>query len=134
MTAITNLTQHSATQDQIDQGVVDFDDAQKEELCKLLTFTTLPNKGMIAYKAKALCVLAMEAGNKYVMVGGAPYLMAALEVELESVGMVPVYSFSERVSQEAPDGNGGVAKTNVFKHVGWVLPTTKFHPKDMIVG
>jgi hypothetical protein len=120
MNTITNLTQHVATADQSACGVVDFTAEQKQELVKLLTFTTIPNAGMIAYRAKALALLAMQAGNKHVMVGGAPYLMAKLEQELIGAGMVPLYSFTERVSEERPDGKGGVTKTNVFKHVGWV--------------
>jgi hypothetical protein len=34
--------------------------------------------------------------------------------------MTPVYEFSVRESVEQPDGNGGIRKVNVFRHVGFV--------------
>ena len=54
------------------------------------------------------------------MIGGAPYLMSALENALMAVGIKPLYSFSERVSMEETIADGTVRKTNVFRHVGFV--------------
>ena len=49
------------------------------------------------------------------MIGGAPYLMAELEMALGWVGIIPLYAFSVRVSSEK-DG----VKTSVFRHLGFV--------------
>ena len=54
------------------------------------------------------------------MIGGAPYLMGALEVALKKVGIQPVYSFSERVSKEVVLEDGTTQKTSVFCHKGFI--------------
>ncbi|MHB0929605.1 MAG: hypothetical protein ACYC3W_12015, partial [Candidatus Nanopelagicales bacterium] len=54
------------------------------------------------------------------MIGGAPFLMAPLEKALLSIGINPVFAFSERKSVEAHGADGTVTKTQVFKHVGFV--------------
>lgn len=54
------------------------------------------------------------------MVGGAMYLISALEKALTEQGITPVYSFSKRVSKEEQMPDGTVKKTTVFEHLGFV--------------
>jgi hypothetical protein len=117
---ILNLTQHSATPDQILAGVVDLPESDRDSLKRLLTFETLPTAAEIVERANAIA--AMEEGGEYLhaMIGGAPYLMAPLERALRSVGVYPVYAFSTRESVEQAEPDGTVRKINVFRHAGFV--------------
>ena len=54
------------------------------------------------------------------MIGGAPYLMAPLERELRRWRVTPLYSLSERVSEERQFPDGSVVKTQVHKHLGFL--------------
>jgi hypothetical protein len=60
-------------------------------------------------------------GSIGAMIGGAPYLMAPLEEALRAADVVPMYAYSERVSKESASADGTVVKTNIFKHVGFVV-------------
>ena len=115
---IINLTQHAATAEQAVAGVIE--PANKKLVQDLLTFDTLPDIEEIYEAAAMLAVAAGESGCKTAMIGGAPFLMSALERALIDADIKPVYAFSVRESVEKPDGNGGVLKTAVFKHVGFV--------------
>lgn len=121
---ILNLTQHTATPDQVEAGVVDLVDSTRNTLVGLLTFNSLPTSQEIEAKALALAMLALDQAPAdqavKAMIGGAPYLMARLEKALLDVGIIPVYAFSERVSVEQSMEDGSVRKVNVFKHVGFV--------------
>ena len=126
---ILNLTQHPATQDQIDAGVVDLHGEQLEMLKSLLTFEHLPSSQEIEDRAHDIALLVMfnGLGNDdddpaflKAMIGGAPYLMIALENALKSHSVVPVYAFSERMSVEEIQPDGSVRKLNKFKHKGFV--------------
>jgi hypothetical protein len=74
-------------------------------------------------RAKELTDLALFTHCKKAMIGGAPFFMSSLEKALLDAGVTPVYAFSVRDSKEEPDGNGGVRKVNVFRHVGFVEVT-----------
>jgi hypothetical protein len=117
-TQVLNLTQHTATAEQADAGVVEPED--KAAVQSALTFDAIPSAEEIRQRAEFLAHLAKDAGYKKAMIGGAPFFMAPLERALLSAGVTPVYAFSARDSKEEPDGNGGVKKVNVFRHVGFV--------------
>lgn len=51
------------------------------------------------------------------MVGGAPILMERLLPALKSIGVVPVYSLSARVSQDEPQPDGSTKKVSVHRHI-----------------
>jgi len=119
---ILNLTQHPATVEQLKAGVIDLGEKEKMTLQCLLTFDELPTQQEIAKRAKAISALAMREHVSNVMVGGAPYLMAPLETTLRAIGISPMYSFSQRVSEEQTQPDGTVVKVNSFKHLGWVIP------------
>jgi hypothetical protein len=116
--SIFNLTQHAATPDQVRAGVVE--PADKRAVSTLLTFDAAPDQGELARRASALAAMAAAAGTPAAMIGGAPYLMAPLERALKAAGIKPVYSFSERRSEEQTQPDGSVRKVQVFQHVGWV--------------
>ena len=118
-----NLTQHKATKDQLAAGVVDLTDNRRMELSAFLTFHTPPSAEDIRKRAHAIAGIATQIAPRcYVMIGGAPFFMSALEKALTQWGHTPVYAFSRRESVEAAQSDGSVRKTNVFKHVGFVYP------------
>ena len=128
---ILNLTQHNATPEQKAQLVVE-PRMCKAKIQKLLTFEEIPTKEEIEARAKELAEIAVSEANHYagetdnkiwitrVMIGGAPYLMGALENAVRECGFTPVYAFSKRESEEIPQPDGSVRKVQVFRHTGFV--------------
>ena len=121
---ILNLTQHPATTEQIEAGVVDLPDSVRPALIGWLTFSQLPSREEIEDRAEALALLAdsllPEEGNPSAMIGGAPYLMAPLEVALRNQRIRPLYAFSVRESVEQTLPDGTIRKTSVFRHTGFI--------------
>jgi len=121
---ILNLTQHPATPEQIEAGVVDLPDSVRPALIGWLTFSQLPSREEIEDRAEALALLAdsllPEEGNPAAMIGGAPYLMAPLEVALRNQRIRPLYAFSVRESAEQVLPDGTVRKTSIFRHAGFI--------------
>lgn len=116
---IINLTQHRAAPEQVADGVREARD--RDGLEKLLTFAFPPTRAELVERATALAELAQSEGASAAMIGGAPYLMAPLEVALRAAGVKPLYAFAVRDSIEEPLPDGkGVSKVQVFRHAGWV--------------
>lgn len=113
---ILNLTQHAATAEQTADGV--FEPMDKELVKYLLTFDRLPSAGGLEAASHCLAAIALEHEAEKALIGGAPFLMAPLELALRELGIIPVYAFSVRESTENLI-EGAVVKTNVFKHVGF---------------
>jgi len=118
---ILNLTIHEATEDQELDGVVEPNPTDKEQIKKLLNFSNLPSRGEIEKRAFSLADLAKKEGVNFAMIGGAPYLMAELEVALHREGITPLYAFSIRESVEETTDDGSVVKKNVFRHQGFII-------------
>lgn len=134
--SIFNLTQHPATAEQVAQGVYEPDAKTKQRIQALLTFDTLPDTATIAERAQALADIVRDTDMSgasdddlnigcgewaiTAMIGGAPYLMSALEEALRDIGVRSVYAFSVRESVEQTQPDGSVRKINVFRHVGFV--------------
>ena len=120
---ILNLTQHIATPAQIEQGVFDLSLELRPALLKLLTFVEMPTKVEVQNRAVAIVrwILSNNIMCDAAMIGGAPFLMSELEFQLRLQKIPPMYAFSERVSEESTAPDGSVTKTNVFKHVGFVV-------------
>jgi hypothetical protein len=128
---ILNLTQHVATDEQKAQLVVE-PRMTKEKIKKLLTFEEIPTKEEIEARAEKLAEIAVSEASMYagetdnvvwitrVMLGGAPYLMGALEKAVRECGFTPVYAFSQRESEEITQPDGSVRKVQVFRHIGFV--------------
>jgi len=118
MKKIVNLTQHSATPEQIAAGVEDLRGPALEALRKYLTFDALPARADIESAAEAIAAMAL--GYEAAMIGGAPWLMAPLEAALRRYGVRPLYAFSRREVTEETMPDGSVRKVAVFRHVGFV--------------
>ena len=118
MTTILNLTQHIATVEQALAGVVE--PADKEAVCGLLTFDNLPTATEIAERAGRLAIIASESGCKAAMIGGAPFLMGALQETLSGFGVKPLFAFSVRESADQAQADGSVRKVAIFRHLGFV--------------
>lgn len=109
---IKNLTQHAPTDAQV--GVTAVDPAASA----LLNFSTPPS--VVEINTRAVALAAHASGYASAMIGGAPYLMGPLCAALKSIGVSPLFSFTERKSVEKVGLDGSVTKTSVFAHVAWV--------------
>ena len=120
---ILNITQHAASAEQIEAGVIDFVGKDLESLKALLTFKDIPSAAEIDRRAREITRLAKDAlfgqPERKAMIGGALWLMAPLSFYLKAAGISPVFAFSKRESVEKVI-DGKTVKTNVFKHVGFV--------------
>ena len=117
---IVNLTQHQAGIEQLDAGVFELHHQMKEEVKRLLTFDSLPTREDIERAAQALAWAADASGADAAMIGGAPFLMAALEERLKALNIKPLYAFSQRESVEETQPDGSTRKVNIFRHLGFV--------------
>lgn len=127
---ILNLTQHPATPEQRAEGVRDLSGAELAALKGALTFADIPSAEEIRARSEAIAQIACANGlagdegddpqPRAAMVGGAGYLMPALEAELRGYGIEPLHAFTRREVVEAAGPDGAVVKTAVFRHVGWV--------------
>lgn len=120
---ILNLTQHPATPEQVDAGVVDLPTEIREAVIALLTVDALPTRQEIEDRCADIAMLAATAFENHpvqAMIGGAPWMMACLESALLDQGIAPVYAFSVRESIEQSQPDGSVRKINVFRHAGFV--------------
>ena len=118
MVSILNLTQHSASIEQIEAGLFDLRSEDRKILVSLLTFLEIPSKEEMVTRATSIAQLVHDHYPNVdgVMIGGAPYFMSTLEGALMHHKLNPVYAFSIRESVDHPNG----AKMSVFKHVGFV--------------
>ena len=115
---ILNLTQHMATPEQYEAGVLEPENKVKVKY--LLTFDTIPSILEMEETAEELAYIAMVSKCTHAMIGGAPFFMSNLEYALINKGIKPLHAFSTRVSEERVDKDGNVVKVNVFKHTGFV--------------
>ena len=100
---ILNLTQHPASSEQVDRGVVDLRDEQLGALKELLTFDFCPNSAEIKDRAEAIAELASfnglsgDEGDSPVvtlaMIGGALWLMEPLTKALKARGIQALFCF-----------------------------------------
>ena len=118
MEKILNLTQHTATEEQEKEGVVEPEN--KKEVQALLTFEEPPTHHEMGERADLLAKLAKEKGFLYVLIGGAPYFMPYLEEALIRHKITPLYAFSKRESIDIHREDGSVEKRMVFKHAGFI--------------
>lgn len=119
---ILNLTQHPATSEQLEAGVIDLSAADRALLAQALTFQELPDHNTLEARACSIAMMAAghSSGAKSAMIGGAPYFMEYLERALWEGGIRPLYAFSRRESVEQTRPDGSVEKINVFRHAGFV--------------
>ena len=125
MTRIINLTQHTATQSQLDAGVEELKPELKERLLKALNFIGVPTYKDIQEAADEMYHIMHKYSYCYTcidvpafMVGGHPALMCAL-TQFSSIYRMK-FAASDRVSEEVIQEDGSVRKINVFKHIGFI--------------
>jgi len=133
---ILNLTQHNPTPEQIEAGVVNLPDEMWARVRELLTFEEIPNANQMASNAREIASIAAEffesgasEDNMFMgaaMIGGAPYFMPFLVNALMAFRIIPLFSFTKRVSVEEQQPDGTVVKKTVFRHEGWVDITGAF--------
>lgn len=117
---IINLTQHDTSLKQRALGVFDLPLEGREQVRNLLTFSSAPTADFIRQRAEAIAKIAEKQNCQFAMIGGAGYLMPALEKALLEVGITPLHAFTVREVIETTQADGSVTKTAVFKHGGWV--------------
>lgn len=127
---ILNLTQHNPTSEQIEAGVVNLPDEMWGRVRELLTFEEIPNAKQMVSNAREIASIAAEffesgASEDHMfrgaaMIGGAPYFMPFLVSILMVFRIIPLFSFTRRVSVEEHRPDGTVEKRTVFRHEGWV--------------
>src|SRR3989338_4428706 len=146
MRIILNLTQHTATAEQIAQGVMEFPSKpryggrgqiKRSDLTRLLTLEenilgeTWRVLDVAQRIALGVAVVKWNAGwigfpSDYkfkkgefcAMIGGAPVLMPPLELALRHYDIIPLYAFSNPESEEKAE-DGVVKKIAVFRHLGF---------------
>lgn len=125
---IINATQHIATPEQVEAGVIDLTGFYITEIKNMLNFEAIPETDNMRDRALRIVevisswnfVRASEGKEmvNQVMIGGAPFFMSILEQTLKQHDYVPLYAFSKRVSEERLV-DGKATKTSVFKHLGF---------------
>ena len=117
---ILNLTQHAATDDQQVAGVVDLHGDLKAALVAAITFPAVYSHDELVSRAKRVVGICKDSqiDASHVMIGGMPSFMPILQSVLQAADYHVGFACTDRVSVDVPDGNGGVKKTSVFKHVG----------------
>jgi hypothetical protein len=117
---ILNLTQHVATEDQRQAGVVDLRSEVKADVVGMLTFNDIPTVELLWRRAESIAQIAKDEGYTEAMIGGAPFFMGPLEQALIKRGITPLYAFSRRESVDKVQADGNVKKVAIFKHLGFV--------------
>jgi hypothetical protein len=120
---IANGTQHPASSEQRDDGVVDLDEEIHKDLQQLLTFEDIPTSGEMLDRAIQIARLLEQGtsrGISSVMIGGAPFFMSTLERVLKARKWRVCYAFSRRESVENVGDDGKVVKSSTFRHLGFV--------------
>ena len=131
---ILNLTQHSATPEQVADGVIDLTGESLEELIECLTFDEYPDETEILARVESITTLAacwqdmVDADSA--MIGGAPWLTAPLTRGLQRKGIRPLFAYTKRVSSEVATPDGGVRKVSTFKHLGFI-PAVDYKPAHL---
>lgn len=115
---IGNVSQHIASEAQIEDGVVE--PQNKERFTDLLTFTVLPSREEIWSRAEKIIMEVQEEGWTTIMVGCAQFFASELERAAERKNIKIVYSFSLRVSEEKVMPDGTVKKIGYFVHQGFI--------------
>lgn len=125
---ILNLTQHPATAEQRNAGVMDFGGETLTAIKSMLTFDRIPTGFEVNLMAQGIARLAADflrhentgMARHRALIGGAPFLMSHLEHALIAKGIQPLYAFSQRVSVEEIMADGSTKKTSAFRHEGFI--------------
>lgn len=117
---IYNFTQHTLTEEQKRDGLVELPEATQRRVKELLNFDTLPKPEEVQRRAEELAALAADAGAKGIMLGGAPFLMAMLTTSMKILGIRTYFAFSRRRSVEVHTNENVVEKRCLFCYEGLI--------------
>jgi len=124
---IINLTQHQLTPEQTrNTNVAQVDETTRNTLSKLGIFDQLPTQQQIKERAEMVAELAAKLAAQnpektpLALISGPPYYTPVLARTLAEKDILPVASFSQRVSVEKTRSDGSVEKTTVFKHLTYL--------------
>jgi len=119
---IINLTQHTSTPDQKLAGLEDLHEGAHDEIRGWISFSSMPSHTDLKVRAEGCAAACYEYGRnhngappEYALIGGAPFFQSYLAQALRDRGIIPLYAFSQRVTEEI-DG----VKKSVFKHEGFL--------------
>lgn len=121
--SVLNLTQHNKSEEQVE--VFEPNSEDKESIKKLLLFTEMPDHSELLDRAEKIAKIASKYECEQAMIMGAPFFLGYLEDALKEENITPVYSFTQRISQEYVDENGKTIKQSVPKHEGFVKVSFK---------
>ena len=116
---ILNLTQHVATKEQENDGVVEPSKELKERIKPMITFEDIPTKKEMTEVAKELVKFVKEYDCEGAMIGGAMFFMSTLENALKQENLTPYYAFSKRRCEEKLV-DGVVKKISLFEYIGLI--------------
>ena len=117
---ILNLTQHEASAEQKEAGVVEPISEIKKRIKFFLTFSSLESVKDMELRAEMLARICNDLGFEYAMVGGAGYFTPSLVSALLWHGITPLFAFTKRESKEEKMEDGAIRKVSVFHHEGFV--------------
>lgn len=128
---VYNLTQHSVTAEQKQDGVRDLPERYQALVRGLLTFDTFPEKDDVERRARQLAAIAHDVAINFddqdgvyhprgAMIGGALWFMPALTQALKDAGFHVYFAYSPRVSKDIVKEDGTVEKVSTFSYQGLV--------------
>lgn len=112
---ILNLTQHSLTPTQVQQGAFEPSNEDKVLIAKLLTVEELVSPQQLLEKALSLLEIASKYEFDYLLVGGMHSLINILSLTALYADVETCQAFSKRTVEEKTI-DGTVTKKTVFVH------------------
>ncbi|MFW9600914.1 MAG: hypothetical protein ACMV1B_01165 [Prevotella sp.] len=113
---ILNLTQHSLTTAQVEQGGFEPSNEDKALIAKLLTVEKLISPQQLLEKALSLLEVASKYEFDYILVGGMHPLINILAFTSLYADVETCQAFSKRTVVEEKNMDGTVVKKTVFIH------------------
>ena len=106
---VVNLTIANATPEELDNGVVEPNNIEKQQLRQLLKFKGIPSEEMMVEKAHTIAEITVKVLDREgkddagAMIWGAPFFTRYIEDALLEVNIYPGYSYVVQID-------------NIFKH------------------
>lgn len=117
MKNIVNLTPYNLRPELIKEGV--YEPHDKEYIIKQYDFNSVPTKEIIKARARLLAAEAKREKADYALIEGPGWFMIALEKELLSLNIKPIYSFMVREIRKL-EIDGKIKRTKFFIHKGFI--------------
>ena len=118
---IINLTQHDATQDQLDAGVVNLIGEAAYKLKQAYRFNYVPSAEEKNRRVREIVQIAIDCKAEKALLDGPAWLTSALERELAVHEISAVYSFSMYPIIMTMEGDGTLVKRQRIKHMTFIM-------------